>query len=73
MAEDESPSVPPGGFPSTFTGAGSPAAALPPDLDLDLDLDLPDDALTDAPGQQQPVGLQRTLQRRLQPTTAVKK
>ncbi|MBT9510724.1 MAG: hypothetical protein IV104_00060 [Acidovorax sp.] len=49
MAEDESPSLPPGGFPSTFTGAGSPAAALPPDLDLDLDLDLPDDALTDAP------------------------
>lgn len=52
MAEDESPSVPPGGFPSTFTGAGGNAAAtaaLPPDLDLDLDLDLPDDALTDAP------------------------
>lgn len=49
MVEDESPSLPPGGFPSTFTGAGSPAAALPPDLDLDLDLDLPDDALTDAP------------------------
>lgn len=50
MAEDESPSLPPGGFPSTFGGA-SPAAtaALPPDLDLDLDLDLPDDALTDAP------------------------
>lgn len=51
MAEDESPSLPPGGFPSTFTGAGNTAAtaALPPDLDLDLDLDLPDDALTDAP------------------------
>lgn len=51
MAEDESPSLPPGGFPSTFTGAGNAAAsaALPPDLDLDLDLDLPDDALTDAP------------------------
>lgn len=49
MVEDESPSVPAGGFPSTFTGTGSPAAALPPDLDLDLDLDLPDDALTDAP------------------------
>lgn len=50
MAEDESPSLPPGGFPSTFGGT-SPAAtaALPPDLDLDLDLDLPDDALTDAP------------------------
>ena len=50
MGEDESPSLPPGGFPSTFTGAGgTAAAALPPDLDLDLDLDLPDDALTDAP------------------------
>ncbi len=52
MAEDESPSLPPGGFPSTFTGAAgnaAAAAALPPDLDLDLDLDLPDDALTDAP------------------------
>ncbi|WP_298208217.1 FimV/HubP family polar landmark protein [Acidovorax sp.] len=53
MGEDESPSLPPGGFPSTFTGAGNAAAAaaaaLPPDLDLDLDLDLPDDALTDAP------------------------
>ena len=53
MAEDESPSLPPGGFPSTFTGATAGAAAataaLPPDLDLDLDLDLPDDALTDAP------------------------
>ncbi|WP_233589886.1 FimV/HubP family polar landmark protein [Acidovorax sp. FJL06] len=49
QGEDESPSLPPGGFPSTFTGAGSPEAALPPDLDLDLDLDLPDDALTDAP------------------------
>ncbi|MBV7455407.1 hypothetical protein KW843_13075 [Acidovorax sp. sif1233] len=51
MAEDESPSLPPGGFPSTFTGVGGAAAtaALPPDLDLDLDLDLPDDALTDAP------------------------
>lgn len=50
MGEDESPSLPPGGFPSTFTGAAGPAAAaLPPDLDLDLDLDLPDDALTDAP------------------------
>lgn len=51
MAEDESPSLPPGGFPSTFSGAGSAAAALPqpPDLDLDLDLDLPDDALTEAP------------------------
>ena len=52
MGEDESPSLPPGGFPSTFTGVGSAAAAtaaLPPDLDLDLDLDLPDDALTDAP------------------------
>ena len=52
MADDESPSVPPGGFPSTFAGASGAAAAtaaLPPDLDLDLDLDLPDDALTDAP------------------------
>ncbi|WP_255593167.1 FimV/HubP family polar landmark protein [Acidovorax sp. sic0104] len=52
MLEDESPSLPPGGFPSTFTGATGGAAAtaaLPPDLDLDLDLDLPDDALTDAP------------------------
>ncbi|UCV00563.1 FimV/HubP family polar landmark protein [Acidovorax radicis] len=51
MAEDESPSLPPGGFPSTFSGAGNAAAALaqPPDLDLDLDLDLPDDALTEAP------------------------
>ena len=49
MAEDESPSLPPGGFPSTFAGAGGTAAALPPDLDLDLDLDLPDDALTEAP------------------------
>ncbi|PJI96830.1 pilus assembly protein FimV [Acidovorax sp. 69] len=49
MGEDESPSLPPGGFASTFTGAGNPGAALPPDLDLDLDLDLPDDALTDAP------------------------
>lgn len=53
MVDDESPSVPPGNFPSTFTGAGNggaaAAAALPPDLDLDLDLDLPDDALTDAP------------------------
>lgn len=52
MGEDESPSVPPGGFPSTFAGAGAAAAAtaaLPPDLDLDLDLDLPDDALSDAP------------------------
>ena len=52
MAEDESPSLPPGGFASTFSGAGAGAAAtaaLPPDLDLDLDLDLPDDALTDAP------------------------
>jgi len=48
MGEDESPSLPPGGFPSTFAGADS-TAALPPDLDLDLDLDLPDDALTDAP------------------------
>ncbi|CAN7151495.1 FimV/HubP family polar landmark protein [Acidovorax sp. LjRoot117] len=51
LAEDESPSLPPGGFPSTFTGgtAAAATAALPPDLDLDLDLDLPDDALTDAP------------------------
>ncbi|CAN7497891.1 hypothetical protein LJR129_003425 [Acidovorax sp. LjRoot129] len=52
MAEDESPSLPPGGFASTFSGAGAgtaATAALPPDLDLDLDLDLPDDALTDAP------------------------
>ena len=52
MGEDESPSLPPGGFPSTFagaTGAAAATAALPPDLDLDLDLDLPDDALTDAP------------------------
>ncbi|MFN7154602.1 MAG: FimV/HubP family polar landmark protein [Acidovorax sp.] len=50
LGEDESPSLPPGGFPSTFTGAGAgTAATLPPDLDLDLDLDLPDDALTDAP------------------------
>lgn len=51
MAEDESPSLPPGGFPSTFTGtnANPATAALPPDLDLDLDLDLPDGALTDAP------------------------
>ena len=50
LGEDESPSLPPGGFPSTFSGAGAgAAAALPPDLDLDLDLDLPDDALTDAP------------------------
>ena len=52
MAEDESPSLPPGGFPSTYTGATGAAAAtaaLPPDLDLDLDLDLPGDALTDAP------------------------
>ena len=52
MGEDESPSLPPGGFPSTFAGAGTAAAAtaaLPPDLDLDLDLDLPDDALSDAP------------------------
>ena len=53
MGEDESPSLPPGGFPSTFAGAGAAAAgataALPPDLDLDLDLDLPDDALSDAP------------------------
>lgn len=58
IAEDESPSLPPGGFPSTFTGAGSPAAtaALPPDLDLDLDLDLPDDALTDAPAVATPPG-----------------
>lgn len=48
MSEDESPSAPPGEFPSTFAGVSS-AAALPPDLDLDLDLDLPDDALTDAP------------------------
>ena len=51
MAEDESPSLPPGGFPSTFTGAGAAgaaaAAALPPDLDLDLDL--PDGMLTEAP------------------------
>ena len=50
MAEDESPSLPPGGFPSTFTGTGNAAAAAtPPELDLDLDLDLPSDALTDAP------------------------
>lgn len=50
MAEDESPSLPPGGFPSTFTGTGNAAAvATPPNLDLDLDLDLPSDALTDAP------------------------
>ena len=50
MAEDESPSLPPGGFPSTFIGTPAAAAALPPDLDLDLDLDLPDnDALTEAP------------------------
>ncbi|MFY3385289.1 FimV/HubP family polar landmark protein [Paracidovorax sp. MALMAid1276] len=55
MGDDEYPSQPPGGFPSTYTGAaagagaGAAAAALPPDLDLDLDLDLPDDALTDAP------------------------
>ena len=50
MAEDESPSLPPGGFPSTFSGTPAAAAALPPDLDLDLDLDLPDDdALTEAP------------------------
>ncbi|RZJ60267.1 MAG: hypothetical protein EON49_08930 [Acidovorax sp.] len=51
LAEDESPSLPPGGFPSTYTGstAAAATAALPPDLDLDLDLDLPDDALTDAP------------------------
>lgn len=52
MAEDESPSLPPGGFPSTFSGASTgvaATAALPPDLDLDLDLDLPDDALTEAP------------------------
>ena len=51
LGEDESPSLPPGNFPSTFTGtgAGGPPSVLPPDLDLDLDLDLPDDALTDAP------------------------
>jgi len=51
MAEDESPSLPPGGFASTYTGAGAAgaAAASPPDFDLDLDLDLPDDALTEAP------------------------
>ncbi len=52
MGDDDYPSQPPGGFPSTFTGAAAgsaAAAALPPDLDLDLDLDLPDDALTDAP------------------------
>lgn len=50
LAEDESPSLPPGGFVSTYAGAGAvgAAAALPPDFDLDLDLDLPDDALTDA-------------------------
>lgn len=49
MAEDESPSIPPGGFASTYTGAAGAAAASPPDFDLDLDLDLPDDALTEAP------------------------
>ena len=52
LAEDESPSLPPGAFPSTFAGAGTAgaaAAALPPDLDLDLDLDLPGDALSEAP------------------------
>lgn len=54
MAEDENPSLPPGGFPSTFSNGGgsataAPTAALPPDLDLDLDLDLPGDALTEAP------------------------
>ncbi|MBU1351466.1 MAG: hypothetical protein KKB95_06195 [Gammaproteobacteria bacterium] len=51
LAEDESPSIPPGGFASTYTGAGAAgaAAASPPDFDLDLDLDLPDDALTEAP------------------------
>ena len=57
-AEDESPSLPPGGFPSTYSGAAGAAAtaALPPDLDLDLDLDLPDDALSDAPGTTPPPG-----------------
>ena len=49
LDEDESPSLPPGGFPSTFAGTSAATAALPPDLNLDLDLDLPDDALTDAP------------------------
>ena len=49
MTEDESPSLPPGGFPTTFSSTSAAAAELPSDLDFDLDLDLPDDALTDAP------------------------
>ena len=56
LGDDEFLSLPPGGFPSTFTGAGNNtamAAMVEPspdlDLDLNLDFDLPDDALTDAP------------------------
>jgi len=52
MTDDDLPSIPPGGFATTYPGAaaaGAAASATPPDLDLDLDLDLPDDALTEAP------------------------
>ena len=49
LAEDESPSLPPGGFASTYPGSKAGAAATAALPDLDLDLDLPDDALTEAP------------------------
>ena len=54
MADDDIPSIPPGGVVATYAGAAASAGAAgatPPDLDLDLDLDLPGDVLTDAPAQ----------------------